>query len=81
MLELVAGNGITIRQRYFDIDVISSAQLSSWKLDLKLATAIYASLSHTAFVSYSVTAGCSLTGSTHDRAVLPVLYCLTSVTF
>ena len=34
---------------------------------------------HTAFVPYSVTAGCSLTGNTHE--LLPVLCCLTVVTF
>ena len=42
---------------------------------MKLATAMH----HTAFVPYSVIAGCSLTGNTHE--LLPVLCYVTVVTF
>ena len=63
MLKIVAGSGILLR---FDsdaltADIISSAQLSSDKI--KFATAMH----YTAFVPYSVTAGCSLTPQ-HSRS-------------
>ena len=36
---------------------------------------------HTAFVPYSVTAGCSLTGNTHELLPVVMICCLTVVTF